>query len=206
MSQKLLEMLVEVGLEDKLVLDVGCGSGGLTFALSPYAKRVVGIDVSESEIERAEQISKARGMKNIDFYAVDADAIEYREFLGEGIDVVASNLCMSPEIIKRSSRALDAGSPFVFTCFQSGQWKELGGSRFSFGVGEMRGLLETSGFIVEYLDVERWVTELPKKETVELEYRRFPWARRRWDELMRYTGEGGRTLTQSRLVVKARRV
>ncbi len=185
---------------------MGCGSGRLTIAISPYAKRVIGIDISDSEVESARQIANAMGKGNIEFHVADAEAIEYREFLGQEVDVVASNLCMSGEIIERSSRALEAGGPFVFACFHSDQLKELGGSRFSFEQDEMKMLLEKSGFKVEYVDVEKWDMELSDKETVEREYRKFPWAERRWNELMRYVSEGGQKLTQSRLVVKARKV
>jgi SAM-dependent methyltransferase len=201
-----LELLIEESLENKLVLDVGCGSGRLTFALSPYARKVVGIDISDSEIEKAKSIMRAKGVDNVEFHVADAEVIEYRGFLGTRVDVVSSNLCMSAEIIKRASRALDVGSPFVFACFHEDQFKELGGSKFSFGKNTVSRLLEASGFMVEYLEIEKKTMELPEKEIVEREYWSFPWARRRWNKLMRYLDEGGRRLTQSRLVVKARRV
>lgn len=205
-SEILVRLLIKEDLTDKLVLDVGCGSGQLAFAIVPYARKVVGIDISESEIENAKHIAMAKGIKNVAFYGADAEAIEYREFLGEKIDAIGSNLCMSAEIVRRSSRALDVGGPFIFTCFHEDQLKELGGSRFSFSEDEMRQLLEASEFIIEYLTVEKWAIPIPKKEDAELEYANVPWARRRWNELIDYISGGGQTLTHSRLIVKARKM
>ncbi len=199
-------MLIEEKLEDKLVLDVGCGSGRLTFALATYAKKVVGIDISEASIEKAKSIAGEKRTENVEFQVADAEAIEYNEFLGGDIDVVTANLCMSSEIIIKSSKALKKGGPFAFVCFQSDQLKEIGGSGFSFDEDEMRRLLETSGFIVEHFDVEKWTLDLPEKEIIEKEYRNYPWAVRRWDKLMSYFEKGGRTLSQGRLLVKARKM
>ncbi len=203
--QKIVDMLIEEGINNKIILDIGCGSGGLTFPLSSYAKKVIGIDISSTEIARANSIAENKMVKNVEFYEGDADSIEYRGFIGGTIDIVASNLCMSSEIIKRSSRALKPGSLFVFACFHSDQLKELGGSRFSFGEDEMKKLLERSGFIVESIEVKKWIINLPVEEKLVPKSEQFPWAKRRMKELARYINEGGRIITQSRLIVKARR-
>lgn len=55
------------------VLDVGCGNGALTFDLSEKAKKVVGIDISSSNI----RFAKARyNSDNIEYHV--GDAIHYR--------------------------------------------------------------------------------------------------------------------------------
>jgi len=185
---------------------VGCGRGRLSFAIAPHSKKVVGIDVSETEIEKAISLADEKGHENVEFLVADAEAIEYNDFLGMDVDIIMANLCMSPEIIKRSSNALKKGSPFVFVCFQTDQLKEIGGSGFSFDEDEMRQLLEANGFIVEHLDVDKWVLDLPEKEIIEVEYMSYPWATRRWDVLMNYVEAGGRTLSQGRLLVKARKM
>ncbi|MEE8168635.1 MAG: hypothetical protein V3T58_07175, partial [Candidatus Hydrothermarchaeales archaeon] len=58
-------------------------------------------------------------------------------------------------------------------------------------------------FKVEYLGIERWQIKLPSKEEVIRTYKTRRWARKNWNELIKYLDKGGRTLTQSRLVVKA---
>ena len=40
----------------ELALDVGCGSGQSTRILAPYAKRVIGSDISKSQIDEANQV------------------------------------------------------------------------------------------------------------------------------------------------------
>jgi len=71
------------------VLDLGCGSGGLTVelaALTPSG-RVVGIDTSESMIREAQRRAGEKGLGNIIFLQEDVLAVTYRD----EFDVVFSN-------------------------------------------------------------------------------------------------------------------
>jgi len=54
-------------LQNKKVLDVGCGVGTLALYLSQYAKAVVGIDVSPRAISLARSAQQQCGIKNIIF-------------------------------------------------------------------------------------------------------------------------------------------
>ncbi|MFW6248553.1 MAG: class I SAM-dependent methyltransferase [Bacteroidota bacterium] len=55
---------------EKDLLDIGCGTGSLAIQLAPHFKRVVGIDLDETMIERAR--TKARGEKGTtNFEAMD---------------------------------------------------------------------------------------------------------------------------------------
>ena len=50
-----------------LAVDVGCGSGQSTNLLAPLFKRVVGLDVSESQIRVAEAQKSADLCPNVEF-------------------------------------------------------------------------------------------------------------------------------------------
>ncbi len=97
----------------------------------------------------------------------------------------------------------------AFVCFHADQWRETGRrSRFSYDEGQMRSLLTRTGFALESMEVDREVREFRTVEealaaAVGLEER---WrADGRWFHYIKFLEEGGRTLTRSHLVVKARR-
>ena len=62
-------------IKGKSVLDVGCGYGAFSRYLAEHGTKVVGIDISQQEIEIAKRIEKAR--KQDISYSV-ADILEYR--------------------------------------------------------------------------------------------------------------------------------
>jgi hypothetical protein len=98
---------------------------------------------------------------------------------------------------------------FAFVAFHADQWRETGRrSRFAYDEAQVRGLLDRVGFEVEHLEVECRVDTFPSVEAalaavVGLAER---WrVDGRWFHYIRFLEEGGRTLTRSHLVVKARR-
>lgn len=63
--------------ENQRILDLGCGSGQLTFKISGLAKEVIGIDKS------AEMISDAQSkFSNIEFQVADASNFKFNEKIG----------------------------------------------------------------------------------------------------------------------------
>lgn len=60
------------------VLDVGCGRGDVLLALAGRIGRGTGIDVSRSEIARAERARKRRRIGNVSFRIADAVRIPFR--------------------------------------------------------------------------------------------------------------------------------
>jgi SAM-dependent methyltransferase len=203
-NQTLVDLIFNEPLEKMALLDVGCGSGALSFIAAKRANKVIGIDISVAAIEYARKNS----VENTSFFVMDADREDYSK-LGN-IDAVISNLCMSDEIIRRSFSALPGEGAFIFACFHSYHLIEGGRrSRFSYSEEEMRDVLERTGFTVEYLVVE--AIGLPFRvagEALEIlgEKTRARWEKDgRLKNLFNYIDGGGRSLTKSILVGKARK-
>ena len=109
-------------------LDIGCGSGVYSMALSPLVGEAVGVDISPNMIEYATQRSRALGLENISFQRIDWPAanIDVLGFRG-AFDVVfahmtpaicdyetfdkmnacSRNLCMLQKPTRRKNQVLD---------------------------------------------------------------------------------------------------
>jgi hypothetical protein len=167
---------------------------------------VIGLDRDATAIAEARRRAELVGIRNVEFVVEDAEAVEYAAFAP---DLVVAHLCMSDVIVERSSRALRSQAVLAFVCFHSDQWRETGRrSRFSYDEGQMRSLLTRTGFALESMEVDREVREFRTVEealaaAVGLEER---WrADGRWFHFIKFLEEGGRSLTRSHLVAKARR-
>lgn len=211
LSPTLLRLIREEPLREMTVLDVGCGSGRLTFALAREVGRLIGIDLAGDAIERALARLREPGFGHISFVQLDAEAIDYRDLAP--IDLVVANLCMSDEILRRSAAALPPGHHIAFAAFHLEQWKESGrASRFAYEEGRLERALAEAGFEPIYLGVEQEVLRLaaPDDGLVYLETSGLAakWKRDgRWEGFLRYLQEGGRELTiRARVIVKARRL
>jgi predicted TPR repeat methyltransferase len=205
-SPRLLAWLASEPLGGATALDVGTGWGALALALAPRCGRVIGVDRDPMAIAEARRRAELAGIRNVEFVVEDAEEVEYAAFAP---DLVVAHLCMSDAIVERSSRALHPQAVLAFVCFHADQWRETGRrSRFSYDEGQMRSLLARTGFALESMEVDRDVREFPTVEealaaAVGLEER---WrADGRWFRFIKFLEEGGRTLTRSHLVVKARR-
>lgn len=203
-SPKFLALLEAEDLKDKVVLDVGGGAGRLAFLLAPRCRRVMGIDRDRAAILQARQA--AGGIANAEFQVADAEAVEYDRFAPQ---LIVAYLCMSDAIIARAGRALAPGECLAFVCFHVDQWRETGRpSRFAYDEARLAAVLRGSGFHPEHLEVDREVTRFDTVEeglaaAVGLEDK---WKTDgRWLRYMEFLEQGGRTLTRSHLIVKARR-
>lgn len=205
-SPRFLELLSQEPLSAARVLDVGCGSGRLSLALAPVARAVVGLDRDAAAIQEARRRAAAAGLTNVEFHEADVEAEPYEPWRP---DLVTAHLCASDAIIERAAAALRPGSCLAMVAFHVDQWKETGRvSRFAYDRARMRTVLEGAGFRVEALEVEREVRRFGSVEeglaaAVGLEDR---WrADGRWFRYIAFLESGGRTLTRSHLLVKARR-
>jgi SAM-dependent methyltransferase len=205
-STRFLELLAGEPLDRSRILDVGCGAGRLPLALAPASKWVVGLDREAPLIAEARRRAAGAKLTNVEFHEADVEADPYEPWRP---DLVTAHLCASDAIIERAARALAPGSCLAMVSFHVDQWKETGKvSRFAYDESRMRAALETRGFAVEALEVDRDVRRFDSVEeglaaAVGLEDR---WkADGRWFRYIAYLEGGGRTLTRSHLIVKARR-
>lgn len=58
--------------EQDSILDIGCGTGGLTVNIAKKCKYVLGIDISMQQIDTARKRAKKSKIKNLEFQAVHA--------------------------------------------------------------------------------------------------------------------------------------
>jgi SAM-dependent methyltransferase len=205
-SARFLDLVGAEPLGGSRVLDVGCGAGRLALALAPASKWVIGLDREAPLIQEARRRAAAAGLANVEFHAADVEASSYEPWQP---DLVTAHLCASDAIIERAAGALARGAALGMVAFHVDQWKETGKvSRFAYDEARMRSALEGRGFTVEALEVEREVRRFGSVEeglaaAVGLEDR---WkADGRWHRYITFLESGGRTLTRSHLIVKARR-
>lgn len=205
-SRRFLALIEDEGLAGKRILDVGCGWGRLSLALAPVARWVVGLDREPAAIAEARQRASQSGLDNVEFHAADVDREEYDRFVP---DLVVSHLFASDAMVERAARALAPGGCLALVAFHVDQWRETGKvSRFAYDETRMERLLAGAGFKSEVIEVDRDERRFAAVEeglaaAVGLEDR---WkADGRWHRYLAFLEAGGRTLTRSHLIVKARK-
>ena len=62
-----------------ICLDLGCGFGAWSEILSPFVKKIIGVDYISKMIEIAEKNMKLRKIKNIDYFCSDAISFKTQE-------------------------------------------------------------------------------------------------------------------------------
>ena len=193
-------------LGELTILDVGAGTGRVGLALAPLARQVIAVDRDAGAVDEARRRAAAAGLVNVECVVGDVESSEYTAF---GPDLITAHLCMSDAIVERAARALVPGRVFAFVAFHTDQWRETGRpSRFAYDEARARRALTAAGFAVEHLEVEQEVQRFASVEqalaaAISLAER---WkSDGRWFHYVRFLEEGGRTLTRSHLIVKARR-
>ena len=199
-------LLTDEPLGEQTVLDIGTGTGRVALGLAPLCRRGVGVDRAAESIAEATRLAERAKLHNVEFFVGD---VEDGEYLAWRPDLVVAHLCMSDAIVARAGRALAPGRVFAFVAFHTDQWRETGrASRFAYDEERARRVLAEAGFTIEHLQVEREVRTFGSVEealaaVLGLEER---WkVDGRWFHYIRFLEEGGRTLTRSHLIVKARR-
>jgi ArsR family transcriptional regulator len=72
-DDRVTSLAIEKLLPRNLILaDIGCGTGSLTVELARFARKVIGVDLSQEMLRRARQVTKARELRNVEFRRGDA--------------------------------------------------------------------------------------------------------------------------------------
>lgn len=102
------------------IIDIGCGTGRHSIELTKRGYKVIGIDLSESQLERAKAKAKAQNLQ-IDFQKHDARNLPFKnEFdlaimLCEGAFPLMETDEMNNEILKNIAKSLKNSSKLIFT-------------------------------------------------------------------------------------------
>ncbi len=111
----------EVGRDKSIkIIDIGCGTGRHAIELTKRGYKVIGVDLSESQLKRAREKAKDEGVE-INFQKHDARALPF-----EGEFDLAIMLCeggfslmetdeMNFEILKKATKALKDKGKLIFT-------------------------------------------------------------------------------------------
>ena len=211
-SARFWALLQAEDLDGAEVLDVGTGAGRIALALAPHCRRVLGIDRDPAALAEARRQAADNGVTNVEFAEVDAEArADYVQLAPtwKRPTLVVAHLCMSEAIIEAAARTLSPGQALAFVALHADQWRETGRrSRFAYDIDAARRQLERHGFDVEHLEVEQEVQRFATVEqglaaAVGLAEK---WkSDGRWFHYIKFLEDGGRTLTRSQLVAKARR-
>lgn len=152
------ELLREYGVEDGLVLDLGCGTGSLTEQLAASGYDMIGVDLSQDMLEIA--LDK-RSRSGLDILYLEQDM---REFELYGTVRAVVSICDSMnylteyeelvQVMKLVNNYLDPGGIFVFDLNTEYKYRELMGDQT---FAEAR---EESSFIWEnFYDEEEQINE-----------------------------------------------
>ena len=79
-SERLREVLdLAQPRPDDLALDVATGTGNTAFALAPYVRRVVGLDLTSEMLAEARRVTKERAVTNAEWVLGDAGRLPFRD-------------------------------------------------------------------------------------------------------------------------------
>ena len=85
-----------------IVLDIGAGTGAVSFALAPRVKRVIAIDISEGMLQEARKKAEDANIGNIDFVVGDF----LNPNVGEKADIIVSNIALHHLTDEEKERAI----------------------------------------------------------------------------------------------------
>jgi magnesium-protoporphyrin O-methyltransferase len=111
-SKLLLKFILDGNAQDKAVLDLGCGAGGLSVELLKHgAQNAIGFDLSPRMIEAATELARSTGFENrAKFQEGNAATMELPK---SDIVVMDKVLCCYSEWRPLLKNAMDASSGFV---------------------------------------------------------------------------------------------
>lgn len=106
---EITHLKTKLNFKNKEVLDSGCGPGRLSLIFARYAKKVTGIDFSQSFINIAERERRNKGIINVEFKCVSVLNMDDIIPEKEKFDIIFQGgvlCCMTDEEAKQSLRIL----------------------------------------------------------------------------------------------------
>lgn len=92
-AERVAERAVEGATGDEAVVDVGAGTGAVTFRVAPHVERVYALDISDGMLKKARKKAEERGVTNVEFGRGRFRDLE-AEFDLPSVDLVVSNFAM----------------------------------------------------------------------------------------------------------------
>lgn len=62
-----------------LALDVATGTGNTAFALAPYVRRVIGLDLTQEMLDEARRVAAEKDIKNVDWVLADVADLPFQD-------------------------------------------------------------------------------------------------------------------------------
>ncbi len=129
-TQQFLEAEIDFVLSEinnnDTVLDLGCGYGRVAIRLVEKAHKVIGIDISEKNIELAKKIMPKN--ENCDFFIMDAINLKFPNDHFDKVFCLQNGISafkVSPEeLIKESIRVTKRGGSAFFSTYSPKFWKD----------------------------------------------------------------------------------
>lgn len=172
-----MNMLSDIKLENKQVLDVGCGGGQYLEELIKRKAYVTGVDYSEKMLKLASKLLKAKGYKRYSLIKADANNLPFEK---DRLDLVVATglleyLSDPSKAMKEISRVIKPNA-YCLISF-SKKWSPFFFLRFSLGLYLRRKLLRLPELetVFDKDDIHRYFKENSLKivkiqETMRTEY------------------------------------
>jgi ubiquinone/menaquinone biosynthesis C-methylase UbiE len=102
------------------ILDIGCGTGRHAIELTRRGYHVIGVDLSDSQLQRAREKAKKEGLEIV-FRKMDARSLEFKGeyelaiMICEGAFPLMETDEMNFQILEGAARALKEGGKLIFT-------------------------------------------------------------------------------------------
>jgi phosphoethanolamine N-methyltransferase len=185
-SDEIDEILGDIDLTGKKILDIGCGCGGAAFHMleKRNAAKVIGFDVEKLVIDRANESAVEKDLSNkTSFQCVTPGSLQIDD---ESIDVIFSKEAFihvedKKELMKDIHRVLKPNGYLAVGDWMrnddnspSKQMREYiaaeGLDYFMCSLDKYRKILEETGFkVISMHDRNQWYLEKVKRETAEIE-------------------------------------
>jgi ubiquinone/menaquinone biosynthesis C-methylase UbiE len=96
---------------DYTALDIGCGDGYPSLLMAPYCKKVIGIDNSDTRVNKSRENAKLMGLDNVEFIRMSGEKLEFED---NSFDVVASSTSIEQasdynKVLREIHRILKSG-------------------------------------------------------------------------------------------------